>query len=140
MNIKIGDQYVITSDSMQFILNEVKVGKTGKSEGQERLEPVAYYPTIEQLVTGLIKRQIFATPINSFTSLANEIGRIGKLCQEAFQAKTVLISTPFPDKAILLSEISDFFAGLGSPGEPETPEEMQAALFGRIEFIMGAGE
>ncbi|URC22400.1 hypothetical protein SUSUWATARI_00190 [Serratia phage vB_SmaM-Susuwatari] len=30
------------------------------------------------------------------------------------------------------SEISDFFAGIGSPGEPETPEVMQAQLSARI--------
>ncbi|ELI8337808.1 TPA: hypothetical protein P0O04_001606 [Yersinia enterocolitica] len=47
---------------------------------------------------------------------------------------------PSLDKLILLSEIADFFAGLGSPGETETPEEMQEALFERIEFIMSAGK
>ncbi|HEC1651003.1 TPA: DUF5405 family protein [Yersinia enterocolitica] len=87
MNIKIGYQYIITSDSLQFILNEVKVSKKGKSEGQERLEPIAYYPTISQLVEGLIKRHVGEAQVNSFASLGNEIGRIGKLCQEAFSAK-----------------------------------------------------
>ncbi|MDA5524953.1 DUF5405 family protein [Yersinia kristensenii] len=84
MHIKIGEKYVVTSDSLQFILNEVKVSKKGKSAGQERLEPVAYYPTISQLVDNLIKRHIGEAQINSFVSLGNEIGRIGKLCQEAF--------------------------------------------------------
>lgn len=84
MNIKIGEKYVVTSDGMQFILNEVKVSQKGKSEGQGRLEPIAYYPTIAQLVEGLIKRNIGEAQINSFTSLAAEINRIGKLCQVAF--------------------------------------------------------
>ncbi|CQJ58069.1 putative relication initiation protein [Yersinia intermedia] len=84
MHIKIGEKYVVTSDSLQFILNEVKVSQKGKSEGQERLEPIAYFLTIEQLVEGLIKRNIGEAQINSFMSLANEIGRIGKSCQDAF--------------------------------------------------------
>lgn len=87
MNIKIGYQYIITSDILQFILNEVKVSQKGKSEGQERLEPIAYYPTISQLVEGLIKRHVGEAQVNSFASLGNEIGRIGKLCQEAFSTK-----------------------------------------------------
>ncbi|EPP1150774.1 DUF5405 family protein [Yersinia enterocolitica] len=86
MHIKIGEKHVVTSDSLQFILNEVKVSQKGKSEGQERLEPIAYYPTIAQLVEGLIKRNIGEAQINSFASLGNEIGRIGKLCQEAFSS------------------------------------------------------
>ncbi|WP_145538532.1 DUF5405 family protein [Yersinia kristensenii] len=87
MNIKIGEKHVVTSDSLQFILNEVKVSQKGKSEGQERLEPIGYYPTIAQLVEGLITRNVGEAQINSFCSLGNEIGRIGKLCQEAFSAK-----------------------------------------------------
>ncbi|WP_103199377.1 DUF7415 domain-containing protein [Pectobacterium odoriferum] len=37
---------------------------------------------------------------------------------------------------LVLSEISDFFAGIGQPGAPETPEEMQAALMARVESVM----
>ncbi|HHW4125780.1 TPA: DUF5405 family protein [Yersinia enterocolitica] len=86
MHIKIGEKHVVTSGCLQFILNEVKVSQKGKSEGQERLEPIAYFLTIEQLVEGLIKRNIGEAQINSFVSLANEIGRIGKLCQAAFSS------------------------------------------------------
>ncbi|MEY4476129.1 MAG: hypothetical protein RL248_1896 [Pseudomonadota bacterium] len=84
MYIKIAEKHVVTSDSLQFILNEVKVSQKGKNEGQERLDPIAYYPTIAQLVEGLIKRNIAEAQINSFTSLAAEINRIGKSCQGAF--------------------------------------------------------
>ncbi|MEI7250058.1 MULTISPECIES: hypothetical protein [Pectobacterium] len=37
---------------------------------------------------------------------------------------------------LVLSEISDFFAGIGQPGTPEMPEEMQAALMARVESVM----
>lgn len=36
-------------------------------------------------------------------------------------------------KALIQSEIGDFFAGVGSPGEPETPEAMQRELMIRID-------
>ncbi|MFJ5349821.1 hypothetical protein [Pectobacterium parvum] len=37
---------------------------------------------------------------------------------------------------LVLSEISDFFAGIGQPGAPETLEEMQAALMAHVESVM----
>ncbi|MBT9186374.1 hypothetical protein ILP31_20020 [Pectobacterium punjabense] len=37
---------------------------------------------------------------------------------------------------LVLSEVSDFFAGIGQPGAPETAEEMQAALMARVESVM----
>ncbi|WP_258879971.1 hypothetical protein [Pectobacterium aroidearum] len=37
---------------------------------------------------------------------------------------------------LVLSEISDFFAGISQPGAPETAEEMQAALMARVESVM----
>ena len=36
-------------------------------------------------------------------------------------------------KALIQSEIGDFFAGVGSPGEPETTEAMQRELMIRID-------
>jgi|GEM_PF-963288 len=38
-------------------------------------------------------------------------------------------------KALIKSEIGDFFAGVGSPGEPETPEAIQRELMIRIDSI-----
>ncbi|WP_413498894.1 hypothetical protein [Buttiauxella gaviniae] len=35
-------------------------------------------------------------------------------------------------------EIADFFAGIGQPGEPETPQEMQQQLQSRISAIFNA--
>lgn len=39
----------------------------------------------------------------------------------------------------VLSEISDFFAGIGQPDAPETPEEMQLVLMARVRAAMEAG-
>ncbi|KGA37170.1 hypothetical protein [Pectobacterium odoriferum] len=40
---------------------------------------------------------------------------------------------------LVLSEISGFFAGIGQPGAPETPEEMQLVLMARVRAVMEAG-
>ncbi|MEQ9997341.1 hypothetical protein [Pectobacterium versatile] len=37
---------------------------------------------------------------------------------------------------LVLSEISDFFAGICQPGAPETPEEMQLVLMARVRAVM----
>lgn len=39
---------------------------------------------------------------------------------------------------LINSEIADFFAGFGHPGEPETPQEMQQQLQSRISAIFNA--
>jgi len=42
---------------------------------------------------------------------------------------------------LIESEICDFFAGFGSPGEPETPEEMQSQLLSRVmPLLAGMGK
>ncbi|WP_145590951.1 hypothetical protein [Yersinia rochesterensis] len=39
-------------------------------------------------------------------------------------------------RKLILSEVSDFCAGLGQPGEPELPEDIQQALMNRIELVL----
>ncbi|EMX5222911.1 TPA: hypothetical protein NIU34_000908 [Klebsiella oxytoca] len=39
-------------------------------------------------------------------------------------------------RTLILSEVGDFFAGFGSPGEPETPEKMQRELTMRLGRIL----
>ncbi|EKO4983816.1 hypothetical protein P0L44_002389 [Escherichia coli] len=41
---------------------------------------------------------------------------------------------------LIESEIADFFAGFGSPGEPETPEDMQSQLLARITPLFSSME
>ena len=44
IRIEINNQYVITSDRYQFILQEKKTATSGKNEGKEWLDVVGYYP------------------------------------------------------------------------------------------------
>ncbi|WP_455871610.1 DUF5405 family protein [Serratia proteamaculans] len=84
LRIPIGKDWVVTSDAHQFILNQKKLVKTGGKAGEVWLDAVGYYPTVTQLVSGLLHHHVRDSTVTSIASLAVEIGRIGELCQEAF--------------------------------------------------------
>ncbi|WP_025121238.1 MULTISPECIES: DUF5405 family protein [unclassified Serratia (in: enterobacteria)] len=87
MEIRIDKNWVITSDTFQFILNRRKTVKSGKDVGKEWLDAIGYYPTIPQLVSGLIHQGIRDSDVANFAELAAEVERIGLLCQEDFKAQ-----------------------------------------------------
>lgn len=84
IHIKIDDRFVITSDVHQFILNQRVVGKAGESAGKERLVPLAYCPTITQLVNVLVHQHVRDSDVRSISELATKILRIGQKCEGAF--------------------------------------------------------
>lgn len=84
IRIPIGNDFVITSDSFQYILNKKKVAQKGAKAGEEWLDPIRYYSSINQLVTELINLHVRNSTVTSIAGLAAEIGSIGKLCQDAF--------------------------------------------------------
>ncbi|CAM8355032.1 DUF5405 domain-containing protein [Enterobacter kobei] len=84
IHIEIGDNWVITSDKFQFILNEKKVVKSGKNTGEQCLSTIGYYPKINQLISGLIHHHIQHSEIKSLETMATEIERLGLLCTSAF--------------------------------------------------------
>ncbi|CAI2094054.1 Uncharacterised protein [Serratia fonticola] len=87
MEIRIDKNWVITSDTFQFILNRRKTVKSGKEVGKEWLDAIGYYPTIPQLVSGLIHQNIRDSGATTLAELAAEVERIGLLCQEAFKVQ-----------------------------------------------------
>ena len=69
IRIEIGERYVVTSDSFQFILHEKKRAESGKNAGQEWLAVVGYYPKLSQLVSGLMHHDILTGSAKSFADL-----------------------------------------------------------------------
>nr|WP_302824558.1 DUF5405 family protein [Hafnia alvei] len=84
VHISIGNSLVITSDSLQFILNQKKIAQKGSKAGEEWLDPIGYFPNLNQLVTELITRHVRNSTVTSIAGLAAEIELVGKFCQEAF--------------------------------------------------------
>ncbi|HFJ4329208.1 DUF5405 family protein [Serratia liquefaciens] len=89
IHIKIDDRFVITSDVHQFILNQRVVGKAGESAGKERLVPLAYCPTINQLVNTLIHHHVRDSDVRSISELAAKITRIGQRCEDSFNNQEI---------------------------------------------------
>ncbi|HGG2619823.1 TPA: hypothetical protein ACJFUF_001040 [Yersinia enterocolitica] len=90
-----------------------------------------------------------AEPVYQYhTGIINEEGDIDWYwvdCDKGFysqydnQHRRIVYTTPQLNSSemrkLILSEVSDFCAGLGNPGEPELPEDIQQALMSRIELV-----
>lgn len=50
MEIKLNNDYRITADDKQYILNKVTVFKEGKKKGEENVVAVSYHTTLESLL------------------------------------------------------------------------------------------
>lgn len=85
IHIEINNQYVITSDRYQFILQEKKTATSGKNEGKEWLDVVGYYPTIPKLISGLVLHDLLTSDLTGFSALETRIERMGKQCLDAFK-------------------------------------------------------
>ncbi|MFX4311493.1 hypothetical protein F8O53_05980 [Enterobacter sp. 63] len=84
IRIEINNQYVITSDRYQFILQEKKTATSGKNEGKEWLDVVGYYPTISKLVSGLALHDLLTGDATCISALETQIERVSKQCLDAF--------------------------------------------------------
>ena len=85
MEIQITDDYVMTSDPHNFILNEVGVGKTGKNAGNVRLNAVAYYPCISDLCTGLVDRKLRSSTATTIEALVAEHNALCEKIEDIFK-------------------------------------------------------
>ena len=84
--IEVGDRFVVTSDKFQFILQEKKTAKSGKSAGKEWLGVIGYYPTISKLVSGLLLHGILTGDARCFADLNVQVEQLGQQCLDAFMA------------------------------------------------------
>ena len=73
MKVPLVGKYVMTSDPHNFILNESSMVKSGKNKGKEHLKAVGFYPTIPQLVEGMIsKKMMTASKARTLNGLVRE--------------------------------------------------------------------
>ncbi|EOD4130333.1 hypothetical protein ACJQ65_003104 [Yersinia enterocolitica] len=91
----------------------------------KRAEPVAY---------GTLQKEFCDEERSLFTD-KDSASKYSESCYDL----TPLYTTPqlnSPEiRKLILSEVSDFCAGFGHPGEPESPEDIQQALMSRIELV-----
>ena len=84
MEIPVG-KYVITSDSLNVTLNEKRKVKEGKKKGEEYLQPIAYYSSVESCLEGIIDHEIIASKSESLEELLREIKKISKFIRSEFK-------------------------------------------------------
>ncbi len=88
MNIHVG-KYVITSDSLNIILNERKVVKDGKRKGEEYLVPIGYYGTIEGCMEALLRYKVRKSQATSIKGLIEDVNEISKFIKKQFKEARV---------------------------------------------------
>lgn len=72
MHIPITDEYVITSDSCNFILNEKMVGQKGKKKGKEYLSAIGFYPTLIQALDAVLTKKMLKSTKRTLNGLIRE--------------------------------------------------------------------
>lgn len=83
MHIDLG-KYVVTSDSMNIILNECKVTKEGKYVGSTYLKPIKFYSSLGALLRGIIELEINMTD-STVDELQKVTQHIDKVVQQLEQ-------------------------------------------------------
>lgn len=83
MNIKI-DDYVITSDPLQYILNERRVkGVKSRTPGEVALHPIGYYTSLHGLLTALFDKKLRKSTAGTIKDLKVDILEATELVRRA---------------------------------------------------------
>ena len=84
MMIKIGENWAITSDKRNIILNEIGVkGEDSKNPGEEYLQPVGFFGDLKHCLCDLLERKIKKADAENISSL---IGVIKSTKKEIIEA------------------------------------------------------
>lgn len=67
--IKLNEKYFIDFDSMNIMLKERKVGKSGKSKGKEIFDVIGYYTAFDELANSMLKKCYLKEDDKSIKSL-----------------------------------------------------------------------
>lgn len=74
MNIKIGNSYLVTSDSMNVVLNQIyEKKKEGEPSGEFDYKPIGYYSSLSQACNALLERKIRISDAENLSELVKEI-------------------------------------------------------------------
>lgn len=88
MRIELTDQYILTSDANNFILNERSIIQSGKNKGKEVTEVVGFFQSIPDVVDGLISRKMRQSKARTLIGLSREhqalIDEIKRMFRTAF--------------------------------------------------------
>ncbi|MHC4397403.1 MAG: hypothetical protein ACYS1A_17320 [Planctomycetota bacterium] len=84
MKVKITDEYYLTSDAHNIILNQVFTVQEGKNRGSEYLKPVGFYPGIVQAFEGLLRLKGMRSKARTLEGLIREHSELIGIIKKAF--------------------------------------------------------
>ena len=77
MNLHLGGEWYLESDSMNLILKQKYISKQkGKSFGKEVIAERGYYRTIEQVLNAVLDKGIMQSDAENLESLKNDVAEI----------------------------------------------------------------
>ena len=85
MEIKLKGNYVITSDSNQFILSKISISNGEKNKGQEVKTPIAYHTTLESTLNSYVNKVLLSSGANTLKELLNELKALKTYIKEITQ-------------------------------------------------------
>ena len=86
MNIDLVDDYVLTTDPYNFILNQKQVIEKGDNKGQEHLVIIGFYPSIVGALQGLVSKKMKASRCKTARTLLEEHTALTERLEVIFKA------------------------------------------------------
>ena len=77
-------KYRLTTDSLQFIVSQMKTHRTGPLKGQRTEVELTFHPTLISAVQNIMKRKVLASKVSTMKELITEIKKQNKLIQSWF--------------------------------------------------------
>lgn len=83
LNITLTEDFLITSDSYNFILNEVRIcGTESKNPGERYNRIIGYYPTLIDLLKAFLQINIRESNSTSLKEVIEEIRKVEKIIED----------------------------------------------------------
>lgn len=78
MNIRLNEDYQLTSDRLQYILQERKVPEKGKNIGKEYWDNIGYYSKLQNAIDDYIDMRVRASDAKSIAEIITHIKELKK--------------------------------------------------------------
>lgn len=76
MRIELENDYVITSDSYNYVLNKKTISDGEKTKGEEILKPIAYHTTLHMVLKSYTDKVLLSSQATTLKELKNELTTI----------------------------------------------------------------
>lgn len=82
MQVQIDENYKISSDLNNFILQEKRVAKQGKNEGKEHWVDIGYFSKLQTVLEYYIQRCLRTSEIDTLTKLSKRMDELEEIIKK----------------------------------------------------------